>query len=241
MKEWAQKLLDLQNKDIQINKLERQLASVPEEKEKVEKSLEDERKRVEAARQEVFNKEKEIKNAENDIASLEQKQDDFRKKSTMIKDNDEYRAALRQIEDCDHRISELEDLQLEIMEQLEAAKSRLREEKKALSAEEKRAEELLQDLDKRAENCQTQLEKCRRERQEVAAEVDKTALQRYERMLAGRKRSGGNLAVFTAIQEGNCSSCHMEIPAQVKTDANKGQMAICPYCNAMLYSEEAAN
>ena len=238
MKEWVEKLKELQNKDIQINKLNQQIASVPQEKKKAKDALENEKATLQQAKTKMQNIQKEMQKVENDIADMEQKQNDFKKKSMMIKDNNEYRAALQQIEECSNRISELEDRQLQLMDELEDAKKEYAKEQQAEEAAEKRTEQLINDLDTRKAKCEEQLEKFKQERAEIAQHVTEEPLNKYERMIESRKKSGRDLTVFCEIREDTCTYCNMSVPAQAKMDARKGSITICPYCNVMLYIDE---
>ena len=238
MKDWVQKLKELQDKDIQINKLNQQIESVPEEKKKAQDALEQEKAALQQAKTKMQNIQKEIQKVENDIEDVKQKQNDFKKKSTMIKDNNEYRAALHQIEECSNRVSELEDRQLQLMDDLEEARKEYTEEQQAEEAAEKRTEQLLNDLDTRKAKCEEQLEKFQQERAEIVKQVAEDPLSKYERMIESRKKSSRDLQVFCEIREDTCTYCNMAVPAQAKMDARKGAVTICPYCNVMLYIDE---
>mgnify|MGYP006302475137 CR=1 len=236
MQEWAEKLQALQETDLRCDKLQQQIDAVPKEKEEAETLLRNERDALTAAKDQVANVKKAIKSVEIDIDTVKERQRDFESKSTMIKDNDEYRAALHQIETCKKKIAELEDKELQHMEKLEEAKSQLEDEKKVEDAAEKRIAEMLADLDKRAENCRAQVEKLQAKRKELAEEVPDKMLREYERRRKSKLRSGGNAQVFVEVKDSTCMSCHMAVPPQVKTNARKGMLEQCPQCGAMLYA-----
>lgn len=236
MQDWVEKLLALQENDLRIDKLQQQIDAVPREKADAQKIMQEELDALQTARDRVTQLQKSIKHVELDIETTRDKQRDFEQKSTMIKDNDEYKAAMHQIDGCKNKIAALEDQQLEYMEELEAARAELAEEKKTKDAAEKRVNEMIADLDQRATNCEAQLSTLREKREALRSEVPDNILRKYERLRASRLQNGSNPEVFVEVKDSTCMSCHMSVPPQVKTNARKGMLEQCPQCNAMLYA-----
>jgi len=138
MHDWVQRVLELQEKDLRIAKLEDQVASVPQEKAKATSALAEAHVAVVAAKAAMMDKEKAIKSLEIEVDTIETRRRDFEAKSTMIKDNDDYRAALVQIDTCHRLVQDLEDQELTLMEELEAARETLRAERKGEEADDRR-------------------------------------------------------------------------------------------------------
>jgi uncharacterized protein len=236
MHDWVEKLLKVQEKDLRIGKLRQQIEAVPVEKKKIQASLEDAKASLNAVKARVTDEEKRIKTLEMEVDSLRAKQRDFESKSAMIKDNDEYRKALHQIEMCRHKISGFEEEELTIMADLENAKTSFAEEKKAFASNEKRVEQMKLDLDTRAKNCQAQLEKLEVEREKLTAGIPAANLNRYNRI---RKSRPMTQSVLVPVGNSNiCGGCHMNIPAQDRVNAARGSSATCPNCACLLYYVE---
>ncbi len=238
MHEWVEKALALQDKDIRIAKLEDQIKSVPLEKQKAQAMLGEADARLAAAKKFLQDEQKAIKSLEIEVEDLNQKRRDFEAKSTMIKDNTEYRAAMHQIETCRAKVQGLEDKELVLMEALERAREDLAREKQLHDATAQRVEQMIADLDTRQKNCGAQLEKLYADRQELAAGIPQAVVGKYKRILANRRGNGQEPLVFAPIRGYNCGYCHMNIPPQVRMDAIKGQITTCPQCGVLLYSEE---
>ncbi len=232
---WTTQLLDLQEKDLRIFKLRGQVAAVPTEKSQAQALCEQEKEKLQTARQRVVEIEKGIKKLEMEAESWREKQRNFASKSTMIRDNDEYRAALQQIEQCRKKISDCEDRELDLMAELEAARSRLEEEKRILADVETRTRQTLEDLDLRARNCQAQIDRLTEQRSAVAAEIPGDVMKRYQRMI---DNSAGRPVLVPVGRANICGGCHMNVPAQDRVHAAGGQLVGCPNCGAMLYYDE---
>lgn len=237
MVEWVERLLELQNVDTRIIRLEQQLRSVPAEIDAVRQQEADAEHICADARKKVQDCQKGIKDIETRVGSVQSKMRDFQQKSNMIKDNKEYRAAMEQIEACKRQISQLEDDELEIMERLEEAKQELASQQKEAEAAKARAQETVGDLEKRAENSRKQLEKLRNRRATLLPDMPAPYLNKYERIRrSGRFQESGR--VLVPVQDYNCDYCHMNVTAQARMDARKGQLVTCENCGAMLYAED---
>lgn len=237
MIEWMQLLLKLQEKDLRIGKIEAQLKAVPEEKAHLASDLTAEEAQVAAAKEKVKAAEMSIKALEIEAQGLQTKTREFQSKSAMIKSNEEYRAALSQIETCKQQIRLLEDKELVSMEELEQARRFLDAEKKKLAAAHQRVKETGADLDIRARNCQGELEKMNQERLGMLEGIAGDVLRFYDRMRARRLQDPEHRA-FVPIRNGACDGCHMNVTAQVRVNVSKGQMGTCQYCGRILYVED---
>lgn len=238
MFEWVEKLLVVQDKDLRIAKLQEQVQSVPTGKAKVNDMLRENERGIGAAREALQEHEKALKHLEMEVEGLRQKKADFQAKSTMIKSNEEYRAALHQIDQCSHHIEQLEDQELEIMENLEQARSTLRQKQKEFEEAKQRASEMNADFDTRLKNCEQQVAKLKAERDEALKDVDRTMAARYERLLQHAGKRFGDYRVLVPVRDDVCDRCRMNVTAQTRMNARKGMLVSCENCGAMLYHEE---
>ncbi len=236
MYDWVQNLLDLQDKDIRIARLQKQIDSAPAEKKEVSAMLQDAEAAVAAAAKEVQTEEKKIKELEIEAEIEREKMRNLQSKSTMIKSNDEYRAAMTQIEGCAARISKVEDRELTIMETMESSRQNLAQRKKELQAAQNRVSEMLNDLDTRVKNCTAEVEKLLKQREAAKEAVKNDIVARYERMRKGRRN--GDERLFVPIRDDVCDRCHMNVTAQTRMNARKGLTVTCENCGALLYWED---
>jgi predicted nucleic acid-binding Zn-ribbon protein len=238
MHDWVEKALELQDKDLRIARLEDQVKAVPAEKARAEAMLHGAEEALQAAKAKVTDEQKAIKHLEIEVDTVNDKRRDFEAKSTMIKDNDDYKAALHQIETCKKMVSDLEDRELVLMEALEEARTELETAKKDYAAAENRVTQVIADLDTREQNCRAQLEKLTQARKDALAEIPKSVAGRYSRLHQSRRGNGQEPLVLAPIRSYNCGFCHMDVPPQIRMDASKGQVVSCPQCGVLLYSEE---
>ncbi len=238
MHEWVENLKLVQDKDVRLARLQAQIVAVPAEKEKAKVTMAEAEAAEAAAKAALQEVEKGIKSLDMEAESINAKRRDFESKSTMIRDNAEYKAAMHQIDTCNEQVRKLEDRELVLMEQIETARERLAAERKRFEAIDKRTRQLLDDLDQRQVNCETQIAKLREQRAELLQAIPSDISRQYQRMIDSRLRGKREPIGFAPITEYNCSCCHMTIPPQVRMNALKGQMVACPQCAVLLYVDE---
>ena len=245
MHEWMSKLLALQELDLRIQKLEALQGSVPLEKAKSSGRLKAAETLIAVAKDKVRDAEKSIKSVELDIESVRTKMRDFQSKSAMIKSNEEYRAALTQVEACKQQIRLLEDRELVAMEQLEAARREVQAEEKRLAEEKATLAAGNADLDTREKNCKQELGNMLQQRPALTEGIPDNVLRRYDRLRVSRK-SDRDQRAFVPIREKEddgqrltaCGGCHMKVTAQVRVNVMKAQVECCALCGRLLYVED---
>ena len=246
MQPWVTSLLALQDLDSRILRLQAQIDSVPLETKRAQAAATEAAAAVALAKKMLVDEEKGLKTLDLDIQTVEAKRRDFETKTTMIKNNEEYKAALHQIETCRQQVRGFEDKQLLLMEQIEAARLRLEQAKKDGEACEKRVAQVIADLDTRLKNCSGQIAKLKAERAAHAAGVPPTILQRYDRLLGSRLKIGKEPIAFAPVRDYEhdgvrdylCGYCHMKVPPQIRMNALKGLEVACPNCSVLLYQSE---
>lgn len=237
MVEWVEALLKLQELDVSAAKLEARLAVIPVQEAETRKMYQTETDACAAAKKAVQEVELTIRKLEGEINTLKGQKENFQSKTSLIKNNDEYRAALLQIEQCDRAISVAEDKQIIAMDELETAKKILAEKDANLKAAQKHAEGVFADLETEKNNCKKNLEALIAKRPELAATVDPTILKRYDRLRTSRNNNPTK-PCFVSVDDGCCGRCHLSVTSQEANDTLKGKVVLCNSCGALLYSSK---
>ncbi|MCK5803269.1 MAG: hypothetical protein KAI66_10570 [Lentisphaeria bacterium] len=238
MQDWVEKLLRVQDLDLRIAKLSKLASSVPAKQEEAENMLASDNRAVDEAKAELLEAEVERKKIDLDMDGHKQKKTDFQAKSAMIKNNEEYRAAMSQIEKCDHQIEQCEEHREGASAVIEEIKRKQLSLNTNLSATKMRVEDKKKDLDVRAANCRAELEKLRAERPSVIGEVDRSWANRYERLRKRLPLGRKDQKVLVPVRNEVCDGCRMNATAQVRMNARKGMLVGCEYCGAMLYTDD---
>src|SRR3989441_10657057 len=206
MLEAIEKLLILQDRDRKISRLRSELANIGPERQALAAKTAASQAALDTAKQRIKQIESDRKKLELDAESKKQAIERYSLQQFQTKKNDEYRALAHEIEMAKEAIVKLEDQQLELMEQAEAAQKRLSA--AAILAEDAKrlADKQLGDLGGRDENLQKELAALEADRDQLAAAVDETVLPRYERL---RKSKGDNVVV--GVAHGVCGGWPMKV------------------------------
>lgn len=231
MKSELQKLIALQQLDIKIREIEKEIADIPNQKAEIENQFNTfaadylgKKNRLEATR-------KEHRQVELELKTLEEKLEKYKQDLMRVRNEREYSTALREIDATKKAISGLETQALEKLELIE----QLEKEIEALTPE---VEVKRQEFDILIDECSTKLDRLkadlegwRQQRAELVNTVPRDLLNRYSRLT--QLRDGLALA---EVRDGSCTACFMTIRPQVYADVRKGeQILTCDNCSRILY------
>ena len=231
MLEAIEKLLILQDRDRKILQLREELAHIPPQREEFQTKGASAQAQLEADRLRIKQLEIQRKEMELEVQTLKQRIERYSLQQFQTKKNEEYRALSHEIETCQKSIHEIEDRELEVMEQAEAAQKALALTTKTATAIRKIADEELAAMAARESNLEQQLATLEADREQVAAAVDPSARVHYERLLRGKGRN-----VVVGITNGVCGGCHMQLQRQwVVACKSEKEITDCPSCGRILY------
>ena len=250
MQAWVEKLVELQDIDLKIAKLELQLGELPKRQAEAELQYKAEADALAAATNELKQAEVTAKGIETQITTARDKKRDFQSKTITIKNNDEYRAAILQIEMMDKAIADLEEKQIEAMILIDQLRTNKAQKEKDLEAGKARAKIVLADLESRKANfdkliaAQAAKRPAIVEALEAISKADAEAgaprtdyLPSYNRLRASKSHPK-TVGCVANLEDMACGRCHMSVTAQLKNETRKGKMVFCPSCGAILYSED---
>jgi predicted nucleic acid-binding Zn-ribbon protein len=193
----------------------------------LEQEVEDDNKRIQELKKTQRQYEIEIEDA---IAHVKKS----RGRLMNIKNNKEYRALIREIEETEKRNSEKEDKVLACLEEsenvrkeMEAKEERLLAMRDELKSEEVATEEEVARIEK-------ELSDMNKSRGELMQTIDSQLLSKYEQIKAG---SGG--VALALVNNATCCECHLSIPPQMYNELQRQDtLKFCPNCQRIIYFKE---
>lgn len=231
MLEAIEKLLILQDRDRKIRQITEELAHIPYERQDIQNKHDTSRKDLEEAKLALQKIESEKKRHQLDVEDKKKLIEKYSVQQFQTKKNEEYRALAKEIDTCKRQITEIEDLELELMEKEELTKQQVAAAKASEAEAKKITDSRLQDLDARAHNLEKELAELSSDREELASVVDEGLRNRYERLF---KSKGSN--VIVGIQHGVCGGCHMQLSRQILVSCRAEQeIMTCDNCGRILY------
>ena len=231
MQETIEKLLVLQDRDRKQHRVQAELAHINPERETLRARASTTQAQLEAAKNRVRQSESDRKRLELDVDAKKTQIEKYANQQLQTRKNEEYRALAHEIETCKADITKIEDQEIVLMEQAEAAQKEVVHATLEANAAKKLGDDQIAQLNQREENLKQELAGLQQGRAELAGAVDESVLNRYERLF---KSKGENVVV--GVHHGVCGGCHMKLPPQILVSC-QGQQEIvsCPNCGRILY------
>jgi len=226
-----EKLLILQDRDRKIRRVKSELAHIEPQRQTLKTRAAAANASLDAAKTKVKELESQRKDLELEVEAKKQMISKYANQQLQTRKNEEYRALANEIQTCKEAIFKIEDQEILLMEQGEAAQKEVVRATQAANEARKLAEEQVAQLGIREENLKKELAELEANREELAAAVDDSARGRYERLM---KNKGENVVV--GVQHGVCGGCHMKLQPQLLVSCQAQQeLVTCSNCGRILY------
>jgi predicted nucleic acid-binding Zn-ribbon protein len=221
----------LQDRDRRILRVSQELAHISPERESLRARAASTQHSLEAAKLRVKQIESDRKQRDLEIETRKSQIEKYLNQQLQTRKNEEYKALTHEIEMARDEIFKIEDAQIVLMEQAEAAQKEVARTTAEAAAAKKLVDDQIGQLDQREENFKKELAELHAGRTALAGAVDDSTRNRYERIL---KSKGENVVV--GIEHSACGGCHMKLPAQIIQNC-RAQMELvnCPNCARILY------
>lgn len=227
-------LLQVQEKERELLKLEGEKAALPKE-------LEGAKAAVRAAEEEVRRLREELKALQVRKKDLELESEEkneaiakYQKQQFEVKTNVEYQALQKEIVNRQVEKSRIEDRTLEVMLVIEEHEGRIREGEAAVKA--KGAELVEEEKKVAAEGAKitARIAVVAAKRDALLPAIDATVLRKYQRIFKNKKDTA-----VVPLKDYVCGGCHMHLPPQITHLVHKGdELVICESCSRILYWPE---
>jgi uncharacterized protein len=226
-----EKLLILQDRDRNIQRIKDQLAHIEPERQALKAKAAGTQASLEAAKNRGKQIESERKRLELEVDGKKSQIEKYALQQFQTKKNEEYRALAHEIETCKKVIMGLDDQQIALMEQAEVAQKEVGIATQAANEARKVVEGQITNLGDREQNLKKELAELESNREQISMAVDEGARSRYERLV---KNKGTNVVV--GVQHGVCGGCHMRLPTQILVSCRAQQEIVtCINCGRILY------
>jgi uncharacterized protein len=234
MREKLENLLKLQEVELAIGRLNTFLRTVAEKVEALDAKqavLEADYNREAAAMDAL---KKRYRDMESDVQANAIQIKKSHDKLNAVKNNKEYQATLKEIDDCKDRNYAIEDEMIGCLLQMEAFEAELSEKKKILEGSKVQIAAEKEAIWKEAEDDTKRLSESEALQASLLGRVDAALLSDYLRI---RRIVKGPAVV--CVQQSVCKGCHLNIPPQMFIELQRGdKLKFCPHCDRILFWNE---
>ncbi len=226
-----EKLIRLQALDLDIREAQSLLDSIPSQIEAIDQKIASGSQAVAQAKDKLAANQKKRRELEAEVKDIKARITKHKSQQNQVKSNKEYGALLKEIEDDQRRIDELEETIIQEMLGADDIESEIKtslgqqvQEKKVLEAEKQAV------LAKKAE-AEARVAALNRDKDALLPEISAEELALYQRIF--RKKGG---IALSAIKDDFCSLCHMRVRPQVLNELlERNKLITCENCGRILY------
>jgi len=225
-------LLQLQDVDKEIRRLQDEVAELPKRVAAIEQKLAGTKAQIDKAQAAVKTDEASRRKYDTNIKDLREKISKYRDQSLAVKTNEQYRALMTEIQFAEKEIAANEDKILELMvnadtrdKEVKAAQAELKEETAEIEKEKEQARQ-------RTAEDEKLLAEARGKRDLLRGGIREDLLRQYERV---SKFRGSGIA---EVRDHKCMGCQVILRPQTYNDVRSGKDVIfCDSCQRILYSD----
>lgn len=224
-------LVELQEMDIDLDRMEEEYTSIPDEIDACKKEIESRKSEVEENRKQSKELMVEQKNLEIEISSKEEAIKKHKMELNTIKTNEQYKILQAEIARAEQEKSVLEDEYLKLIDIIGEKNKLIAGAEQELKSEEARILASIKELEDKSAALEQEINRKKEERGKYVAVVTETILKKYEHI-----RKGKDGIAISMIENTHCGSCRINLPPQVINEVSKGAwLVFCDNCSRILY------
>jgi predicted nucleic acid-binding Zn-ribbon protein len=226
-------LFELQNYDIKISDINKQISLATNSIEQKNVILEDKKAELSKGKKKYVDLVSLKKEKESLLDDKEKFIEKHSMKSNTIKSNETYKALLLEIEKAKAGKNIFEDELLVLMEKIDEESAKIKATENEFQEFEENIKKEITDIKNNVNKLKEEALALKNKREERKLEVSKSVLSHYERLKEGRDGCG------MAIVDGeSCSGCGIVLRTQLINQTLKGQeLVFCDNCSRILFKE----
>lgn len=237
IKQQMETLVALQNAEIEIGHIEKDLDGVDGRIEELNQEIKVFEDRVSEYQNALNDLKQQYRSDENEIKMIDAQISKSKEKLRAVKTNKEYQSILKEIDELKQKSSDIEDRMLEHLERIETAESEMLIQKGDL-----------EDVTAQVAAKQKEIRQTADDQRQVLADLQKqrnriweTVSAKVQILYTKVKHQGGGIAV-AAVEDAVCQICRMNIPPQQYNELLRlDTMRMCPNCQRIIYPKVMLN
>lgn len=226
-----ERLIELQQVDLRLLELLRQIKLLPQKRQQAQQELAQALAGLEAVRNAHTESLKERKRLEIDVQQFKERIEKHRAQLYEVKSNEAYRALQHEMEEEQKKMAQAEDRVLEAMIAAEEQEKQIKDAEAELKQVEQRVQTAIREIDAEEAARKKDAQELSAQRDQLRAGIGEEALDTYDRIA----RAHAGIALAEARDE-ICQVCLIHIRPQTFADVRRNeQIFFCESCHRILY------
>ena len=227
-----QKLLILQECDVNCDRLEQQLKNTPLEILRFENKIKEEIASIERLKENLIELEIKRNDVDTRLGTVEEQLGKYKTQQLEVKKNDEYQALEHEISTLNVRKGELEDEEITVLIDIDEQKEKAIAEESVYNNNIKELEGHIARLRDQEKEVESQLVEAKRASDNASAVLDSKTLSVFEMIKTSINRS----PYVVPLEGSKCTGCYIRVSKDVENAAhNTGELVRCSNCNRIVY------
>jgi uncharacterized protein len=226
-------LIELQECDSHLVKLEGKKNSLPEKINKLDEKFRIFKEAIEQNKRKYDELKALHAESENKIKKLNESMVKAKERLLEVKNNKEYQAMLKEIDTATATRGDVETEIIKILDEMDKLSVFVKKDLSSLDEYKKKYEEEKKIIENDLNSIDSDFINWEQKRVQVKEKITADLLARYER-IRSRSNGVGVISVWKAV----CNGCHMNIPPQLYNELQKSsELLSCPNCHRIMYFE----
>ena len=234
MKEQIKKLINIQNIEIEISKIQAKLDGVSLKLEALDAGVSEFESKLESETLQLENLKKQYRELESDsqmnISQIKKSQEKLR----AVKTNKEYQSILKEIEDIQGKNSLVEDEMINGLDRMEESEKAISIKNEEFLSHRDQVNLEKEEIAKEAEDNRKRLAELETDWKNFSAGINLELMQKYMAVKAKVKHTA-----VAAVHNAVCQGCNLNIPPQLNNELQRFEnLKFCPHCQRIIFWKE---
>jgi predicted nucleic acid-binding Zn-ribbon protein len=226
-----ERLIQLQKLDAEIKNTSLFLENIPRQIEDINKKKEDSSQIVTQAKEKMAQNQKKRRDLESEVKDMKAKTSKYNVQLNDVKTNIEYKSLLKEIDEAQQKISEMEDEIISEMLIADEIEEEIRDATQKYSDVEKEFSKENDTLKQKQKESEAKKKELTQEKEELISKIPDDQTHLYLKIFKSK-----NGIVLSPLTGEFCSLCHMRVRPQVLNELKGNEKIIlCENCGRILY------
>ena len=224
-------LINLQRLDTEIRRLSALLDNIPTQIAEIDQTIHDSTQIVEKAKEKFALNQKKRKGLEDEVNDIKEKISKYKIQLNEVKTNREYTSLLKEIEEAQQKIDQLEEEIISLMLSSDDIEKEIKESTENHRQEEAKLTEEKGTIDQKKRELEKEIKELIQEKEKLLNQIPPSQSKLYVDLL--RNKNG---IALSPVKDEFCSMCHMRVRPQVLNELKlEKEIIFCENCGRILY------